>query len=193
MGAYYKPVNTDKQESLYSWDYDNGLKLWEHSYINNNFVGIVCALLMDENAWKHNRVRWACDYTADSPEFIVHSNNKSQNSNAYDWANEINPDVKPVVPRYIYNLDKMQYVDTLNLKRGHKYSETTLINHPLPLLVAEGVNMGGGSYTNWDPENQAGSWCGDRIGATNDTGDILEMEELIFDVGEDEPGHNIFL
>ena len=45
MGQYYKPVNTETLEHLYSHDYDNGLKLMEHSYQRNDFVTTVESLL----------------------------------------------------------------------------------------------------------------------------------------------------
>ncbi len=41
MGQYYKPICLDnelKEQWVYSHDYDNGLKLMEHSYVSNNFV-----------------------------------------------------------------------------------------------------------------------------------------------------------
>jgi hypothetical protein len=48
MGQYYKPIilgNTPKEGEhetvkawMYSHEYDNGLKLMEHSYQGNNFV-----------------------------------------------------------------------------------------------------------------------------------------------------------
>lgn len=45
MGQYYMPTLIAKGgtiSTLYSHDYDNGLKLMEHSYIGNTFVSAVC-------------------------------------------------------------------------------------------------------------------------------------------------------
>ena len=43
MGQYYQPLLIDDSGSMitaYSHDFDNGLKLMEHSWIGNNFVKI---------------------------------------------------------------------------------------------------------------------------------------------------------
>ena len=56
MGQYYKPTCIPKEESLYSHDYDNGLKLMEHSYINNNFVEAVMTMLLDREAAEDIRI-----------------------------------------------------------------------------------------------------------------------------------------
>ena len=52
MGQYYKPVNTKTMKWLYSHSYDgNGLKLTEHSWVGNTFVGAVMTLLSPKNKW----------------------------------------------------------------------------------------------------------------------------------------------
>lgn len=63
MGQYYKPINLDKEEWLYSHDYDNGLKLMEHSYVRNSFVETVGILLLKDYPWYKTRIIWAGDYT----------------------------------------------------------------------------------------------------------------------------------
>ena len=62
MGQYYKPVNVDKMEYLYSHDFDNGLKLMEHSYIGNSFVEAVERLLSPGGSWHRCHLVWAGDY-----------------------------------------------------------------------------------------------------------------------------------
>ena len=57
MGQYYNPTCIPKREYVYSHDYDNGLKLMEHSYINNNFVEIVMAMLFEAKLSKEYRVK----------------------------------------------------------------------------------------------------------------------------------------
>ena len=49
MGQYYTPIikRDKKLEGYYSFDYNNGLKLTEHSYINNSFTETVMAQLFD--------------------------------------------------------------------------------------------------------------------------------------------------
>jgi hypothetical protein len=66
MGQYYKPILMGKrygvQGWLYSHDYDNGLKLMEHSYMGNNFVNAVLRKIDHQPM----RVAWMGDY-ADEP------------------------------------------------------------------------------------------------------------------------------
>ena len=62
MGQYYKPICLDnelQEQWVYSHDYDNGLKLMEHSYIGNSFVGIVERLLSVGNLWYMKPLVWA--------------------------------------------------------------------------------------------------------------------------------------
>jgi len=63
MGQYYKPANLDKKEWLYSHDYDSGLKLMEHSWMENPFVLAVERLLIPGGAWYKTRLVWGGDYS----------------------------------------------------------------------------------------------------------------------------------
>ena len=62
MGQYYIPTliaEDGTASTLYSHQYDNGLKLMEHSYIGNRFVNAVLTQL-----WKHPMmVAWIGDYS----------------------------------------------------------------------------------------------------------------------------------
>lgn len=169
MGQYYKPVNLDTNESLYSHDYENGLKLMEHSYIGNNFVGAVENLLMPNHKWHKSSIVWAGDY-ADGEldekgntltEIWKDSNDKehTRDVNLYDLAKDENT-LKPRatnVPKefkYIVNHTKKQYVNKDNVpdiswEKGLKI-------HPLPLLTCEGNGRGGGDYHDESP--LVGSW-----------------------------------
>jgi len=66
MGQYYRPIIMGKrygvQGYLYSWDYNNGQKLLEHSYMGNNFVNAVLRKIDHQPM----RVAWMGDY-ADEP------------------------------------------------------------------------------------------------------------------------------
>ena len=62
MGQYWKPVSVEKREHVYSHRYGNGLKLMEHSYINNGFVKAVESLIAKGGAWYGDRIVWAGDY-----------------------------------------------------------------------------------------------------------------------------------
>ncbi len=65
MGQYYKPTLINKNgewKTFYSHEYNNGLKLMEHSYIGNNFV----AAVLSELALESHRVWWLGDYAETS-------------------------------------------------------------------------------------------------------------------------------
>ena len=66
MGQYYYPIIMGKRYGvkgwLYSWDYENGLKLTEHSYMGNYFVNAVLTKINHQPM----RIAWIGDY-ADDP------------------------------------------------------------------------------------------------------------------------------
>ncbi len=66
MGQYYHPTIMGKrygvQGYLYSWDYRNGMKLMEHSYLGNDFVNAVLRKIDHQPM----RIAWMGDY-ADEP------------------------------------------------------------------------------------------------------------------------------
>ena len=68
MGQYYKPINLDDKQWLYTHDYDTGLKLMEHSWIGNQFVGTVMSLMLKGGLWFKKRIVWAGDYYGDQGE-----------------------------------------------------------------------------------------------------------------------------
>ena len=167
MGQYYKPVNLDKIQHLYSWDYDNGLKLMEHSYIGNSFVGAVENLLMPNGNWHKTRIVWAGDYAdpeirPDGTVMTREEDGHVYEQNLYGLFNEENNTlIKPTktnVPKkfkYICNHSKKEYVLVDRSDDGR------LIVHPLPLLTCEGNGNGGGDY--YGDESFVGSWARDVI------------------------------
>lgn len=166
MGQYYNPAVLDEQGKpqawLYSHDYDNGLKLMEHSYIGNNFVQAVERLLIPSGEWYQQPIIWAGDY-ADDIEGETDENGESVN--VYFLCHDtmkLNP--KPLTNaeadeyRFIVNYDKQQFVDKQNALTG--WGDYRI--HPLPLLTADGNGRGGGDYRG--DSDLVGFWAGDRIG-----------------------------
>ena len=51
MGQYFKAININDREWIYTHDYGDGLKLMEHSYLQNSFVGAVMILLSPKGKW----------------------------------------------------------------------------------------------------------------------------------------------
>lgn len=160
MGQYYKPINIKEKKWLYSHEYDNGLKLMEHSYLGNKFMNAVETLLMPNGAWHKCRIVWAGDYA--DPE----KGEKDESKNLYHIIgkekNKIKPESKemPKEYRYIVNHDKKQFVDKTKIK-AHNKEQPNFKIHPLSLLTSEGNGRGGGDFRKED--NRIGIWARDRI------------------------------
>jgi hypothetical protein len=209
MGQYYKPCSLEKMEYVYSHDYDNGLKLMEHSYIGNNFVAAVESLISKGGKWYGDRIVWAGDY-ADNEAPIGNGLNhgeygeterfeNTEGENLYSLVGENK--LKPVVPEHVRgtyrkkrnflkNLDTGEWVDLrkvpvtsesdwVDRKTGKKYHYKMRI-HPLPLLTCEGNGRGGGDYHKSHP--LVGKWARNRV--------VMQKErprkgkEIIFDLVE---------
>jgi len=178
MGQYYHPINEDKMEHLYSHDYDNGLKLMEHSWMGNNFVRTVEHLLSPGQPWHKCRLTWSGDY-GDRTGELYPENDKGK--------------IKPLISehdyKYILNHDKKMFVDKENttgftpqwINDSERNDEWKI--HPLPLLTADGNGRGGGDYYGYDPDDIVGSWAGDRI-SVSDLAPEEDWEELIFNLVE---------
>jgi len=158
MGQYYKAAILKKNKMtvkswMYTHDYDNGLKLMEHSYIGNNFVDTF------ENQLISNpqRVVWGGDYADEC---------KNRKSNIYDRCKDsikIGPrDVKVdhETYRFIVNHSKKLFVDKISVPEIAHWEGTRI--HPLPLLTCEGNGRGGGDFRG-DEKNIVGSWARDLI------------------------------
>lgn len=162
MGQYYSPVNIETLEWLSPYDYGNGSKLMEHSYIGNNLVEAIEMLLIPGARWDKARVVWAGDY-ADPIE--------GEESNYYmccDDKNRLHELIQACPPDYHYlvNFDKMEYVDKRKAPKFGKDYDWQV--HPLPLLVADGNGRGGGDYHGHNKDTYVGYWKGDRIGVRSE-------------------------
>lgn len=180
MGQYYRCAVLEKNykenlgdcivASLSPYDYNNGAKLMEHSYVGNDYVGAFCQLIGDENkdSYFGNPVAWVGDY-ADKKEGVdiyslAHEAGKEQKhidvSNLIDY-------------KYIVNFTKKQYVEVPD------FDENTWTIHPLPLLIADGNGCGGGDYCG-DNEDMVGTWAYDCIGMTNHIPEGFEKLDVEF-------------
>lgn len=177
MGQYYTPVlirdnsqdNSKEIIRFNSWDYDNGLKLMEHSYIGNSFVETVAMQLYKKPA----RVAWVGDY-ADS--YLEEFSEKAAVLKEFVDIERLDGEEYYKKPKYditrnllmliIYNHTKKQYVDVYNYIHANSYMEgkwATCV-HPLPLLTAVGNGYGGGDYHDCYPDfNKVGMWAGDLL------------------------------
>ena len=161
MGQYYKAIILGPQnavEFIRLWmcpfSYNNGLKLMEHSYLNNPFVSAFEYQISCDGPFYMSRVVWAGDYAEKEPS----------GKSLYEMASEIQDDehsklCKPPSKdtscyRYIVNHTKKLYIDKTKLSKGDI--------HPLPLLISEGNAAGGADYSGRD-EELCGTWARDLL------------------------------
>ena len=157
MGQYYKPINIDNKQWLYSHEYNhNSLKLMEHSWIGNDFVGAVMNLMIKGGEWFKKRIVWAGDYYGDEEKEVDYY------SQAKD-STKITPlecmDKKMQKKAIMVNHTKKLYV---------KYDEMPIgddgwIVNPLPLLTACGNGRGGDYYDQYPDCDKVGIWAGDVL------------------------------
>lgn len=194
MGQYYKIVNFDKKEVLYSWDYDCGSKLMEFSYIgddlgSNGFVGALINLLQTD--WKGDRVLVVGDYSnvdyanenlpekADFISSLYGEFGLDENKSFYFCDEELGfKKVSGVEPkkarRYLVNKKTKEYVDLTDIPIEWSYEDdegtyyTSIF--PLMLLIAFGNGLGMGDYMG-EECSDIGSWC--------DSSDGIEFVDTI--------------
>ena len=177
MGQYYYPTiirNSGTQKSevqYYAHDYDNGLKLTEHSYIGNNFVETVIAQLYNNPG----RLFWVGDY-ANKDDFLdeedwnqIRKANKKYSVKILSDGSHTSTYPQPdemIRGRFILNHTKKLYIDMEEYEE-HAPKASQWMGcpfHPIPLLTAVGNGRGGGDYSGTN-EDSIGTWAGDLIEA----------------------------
>ena len=211
MGQYYKPIvlkqNWKEEEqpiagTLVSYDYDNGAKLMEHSYVGNNFVKAAMRMIEFIGQGKAVPFVWCGDYAdpVDTPNHPVTKDEKgypvgginlyscthawiglNRKSKEYEELKKTLQNVSVNKKHYIINETKKQFV------RIPDNEKDKFVIHPLPILCADGNGRGGGDYGYYESKNMklVGTWAHDeiRLGTKADTegyedcGWIPECEE----------------
>ena len=164
MGQYYIAIilsdNKKTPEKIRMWmtpiNYENGIKLMEHSYIENNFVQAFEHLISPEGMFYMSRIVWAGDYA--DPEKNKSCNLYTKAYNKYTGLLQCPKSHDTSSYRYIVNHSQKLYVD----KERCPENKYNLIVHPLPLLVSEGNGCGGGDYRGNNVE-LCGTWARDNI------------------------------
>jgi len=177
MGQYYKPINLDSGQWLYTHDYETGMKLMEHSWIGNEFVGRVMELLTKGGDWYKQRIAWAGDYYSEEGE-----------TNHYDLVKDENK-IKPTnfltekeqEDSILVNHDKKQYVI---MSKAPIDTDGWRAN-PLPLLTALGNGRGGGDY-NGVNEDKVGIWAEDVLSVETEIPEGFEELEIKFLEGDED-------
>ena len=161
MGQYYKPVNTLNMEWVSPWAHDNGSKLMEHSWVGNNFVGVVMNLLKPQGRWFKASLVWCGDYYDEQGEIPY-----------YDMVKD-DKELKgfPSMPEdeqrnaIIVNYTKKEFVVVGKVPQTEFHNGFSYNINPLPLLTACGNNRGGGDYREGNPDfKKVGIWANDCIG-----------------------------
>lgn len=195
MGQYYTPTfitETNEVSTLYAHEFDNGLKLMEHSYIGNNFVNAALSLI--EN--RPLRVAWIGDY-ADNPYEDLYSTKLPEEDFlryykiAWDEKDSYRLSKSAFNTRKLNSLCTMktdkkllinhitrQYINLGEYIAENKWTEKgayengrynafatyDMCIHPLPLLTACGNDRGGGDYRENHPGyDKVGLWAFDAI------------------------------
>lgn len=209
MGQYYRPMvltkNERNQDRPAQWinSHDvktkykrndgktmllgQGLKLMEHSWMNNPLCQLVEYLLLPGNAWHKQPIVWAGDY-ADGEYHntynwmdingVIHTHEE----NLYNFCkieNKYKVGKKPKLLKkfkYILNHTTKQFVDKTKVPKDKDGWQI----HPLPLLTCEGNNRGGGDYRG--DNNIIGSWARHIISVDAEIPE--DYTELIFDITE---------
>ena len=178
MGQYYLAIILGNQPDV---DYNEqeviryvlspfgcGSKIMEHSYIDNPFVSRFEQLIGQCGVFYKSRIVWAGDYA---------DKEKNSEYNIYHVAQDIQPISLPqfqIYYRYIVNHTKKEYVDKERLSNEI---------HPLPLLVCEGNQRGGGDY--WGKNSDlCGTWARDVISMDTDKPSD-KYSELVCNFSED--------
>ena len=198
MGQYFRPIVLKKnwklakqpvKASVLCYDFNNGAKLMEHSYVGNKFVNKVMQILANQYYGYH--FVWCGDY-ADEVE-----NSRGESVDLYDKAGDfIDREVEdfftdlPREEKYTqaYNdlcdtfvEDYVEYKYLINLSKKvyvvmEKNNPDEWQVHPLPLFTCNSNGRGGGDYRLDD--ERVGSWAFDRIAVSNDDEAIKGLKKV---------------
>ena len=183
MGQYYKVVNIDKKEYMYS---DGGIKLMEWSYNRNPLVLNIMKKLANE--WKGDRVFVVGDYALSGDRIDRDSNEKDYDYDLlekiekeldiydkedggyaitlYNFADKNYQEIKlenieDEEYKYIYNHKRKEFINLDHCPLAWLYKEKNNYVQvkiaPISLLLALGNGMGGGDYWS-NNENLVGKY-----------------------------------
>jgi hypothetical protein len=187
MGQYYKPVSLDKKEYMYTHDFKTrfkrgdgkvmylgqGLKLMEHSYINNPVMNAVENMIIPGGDWYRTRLVWAGDYADQETGYEKGPDGREINlwDIMEDEGTKIRPSTKRVNKKYHFltNHTKKLVVDLNRIKEDQDGYRI----HPLSILVCEGNGRGGGDFVGED--SRIGTWARDMISLEDHITEGYEM------------------
>lgn len=203
MGQYYRPIvlkpnwKQDEQPivgALSPYDFDNGAKLMEHSYVHNKLVEKAC--MMIDLLGNHKAVPfvWCGDYADPVSTDIYPTKQSEENPNEieggyqpYDRSCDFIGKDREAEP-YRELKEKLEYSDTKTFRYAINETKRQFVKvpdfdkdkwtlHPLPLLCAAGNGRGGGDYHGGKNDKLIGSWAYDEIRVTNTKADTEGYED----------------
>ena len=174
MGQYYKFINLDKREKCdrNRWP----AKLTEHSYVGNCYCDDILTLMNKE--WSGDRIIHVGDYAEKNDNTTTASvieklDNEFKPKESFYSYGEFFEDVEPLKVnnkvRYVYNLDKEEYIDLYHQPICDYFYYDDTIHfakmNSFALLTACGNGLGGGDY-HGNNDNFIGYWAGDHFVAS---------------------------
>jgi len=175
MGQYYKPVLLRDDNVIIafatSWEYGNGAKLMEHSWLTNSFVAVIENLLLNNPT----RVVWCGDYAETDSDLGVDEDGDAMNLYALcDYKGNALKEVKGgntkigKSARYVVNHTTKEFINKTKVPVSDVYiddngKEWLYQIHPLPLMTCNSNGQGGGDFYGKDPNKLVGGWSGNEI------------------------------
>ena len=153
-------------------DYDNGLKLMEHSWVGTRLTQAVETLLYN----KPQQIAWAGDYD-ENHDFYKQGTN----------GNKVQPTISSIFTDkernkhtfYIVNRTKKCAVRIPDMPAEDcKWWEMKV--HPLPLLTATSNGLGGGDYYGKANADKVGTWATDLIEVREKVPQGYEIQDIVF-------------
>jgi len=161
MGQYYRVIFSDGNGIvtwLWGYTYHSGVKLMEHSFVNDTMMKTVEYLISPNGKYYKMQLVWAGDYAEKEPE---------TDKNLFEMVNE-RPDIETKLEhesecyyRYIVNHTQQSYVDKKNPLNMIEDKYDNII-HPLSILLAESGSGGGGDY-HGNNEHLCGIWARNSV------------------------------
>ncbi len=193
MGQYFSAVLQERNGKASYFDaheYDNGMKLMEHSFIGNNYVGTVYETIREYGPL---RCGWVGDYSdtesldKDGKWFLAKVfGDEKKRKRVLRWWNLVERSSENGVgieypeealehnkADYLLNYDRKEYIKVPAYEKG-KWQV-----HPLPILTCSNPGSGGNfrPKTEWEKEVFC-SWCGDMIGVQDEKPEGRGWKEL---------------
>ena len=200
MGQYYRPmvICGNKVKVFRSFDYDNGQKLLEHSYLGNELMNAVFAEIHNNPA----KVAWMGDYADNmlgdpyekkmDPDRFMKMYKRAWNARKFTVIEPLKYEHGGYLVNHTQKIfidlgkfeDKTGWYEEWKDLRGKMHKDRFAIN-PLSLLTACGNGRGGGDYHEEHPGyKDVGTWAFDKIEFSEEKPKDYTEKEYFFSLQE---------